>query len=77
MKQLLKASLIIITFGALLSFIPNEEKELTGKLTLNEWNVLILSVNSPDDVSANQKKAVLGKLIPQLQKQATDTTKKK
>lgn len=78
MKQILKSSLIIITFGALLSFIPNQEpKELTVHLSINEWNTVIIGLQSPDDVTVNSKKSAATKIVEQLQKQIADTTKKK
>ena len=69
----------ILAMALLISFTsnPNEEKEITGKLTISEWQILVSAVNTPDDVTANQKKVVLGKLIPQLNQQIQDTTKKK
>lgn len=72
-----KITLILLT-AFCISFIPEPDKEYGAKLTLNDWNTLILSVNSPDDVTANQKKAILSKLIPQIQSQIiADTIPKK
>jgi len=67
--------LLFILVGVLLSFIPNPEKEYSAKLSINEWQTLIAN---QDDVAPNARRAVIQKVISQIQPQIqADTTKKK
>lgn len=67
MKRLLAAFILIGITTTVISLTPNEqEKEYIVKMTLNEWNVALVAINSPDDVTANQKKFVISKISDQV-----------
>lgn len=66
-----------LTMVAILAFAPNtgQDKEYKISLTLSELNTIIAN---PDDVSVNGRKAVIQKIIMQVQPQiAADTIPKK
>lgn len=71
--------LSLLTTILILSFTTGnknktQEKEYTGKATLNEWQIILAN---PDDVPLNQRKAVIAKFVGQLQTQINDTIPKK
>ncbi len=51
-------------------------KELTVKLSLPEWNAVMETINK-SEAPYTQVVAIQNLIIPQLQKQLADTTKKK
>lgn len=64
--------LSFLAVTAILSFTPQtgQDKEYTCHLTLNEYNILISDQN---DVSVNARKAVIQKVVGQINQQLTDT----
>lgn len=77
MKKLI--ALVVTIFLLALTPPYHDERELTVKCTLQEWQVLVGIINSPDDFSQNQKKAILQRIVPQINMQlaATDSVKNK
>ena len=51
------------------------EKKITLHLTLNQIQILVTAVQSPDDVSANAKKNVLQEIISQANAALTPSKK--
>lgn len=69
-KKTLFALALILAMGMFIYLTDKpEENEYVVKLNFNEWNTLVLSINSPDDVSKNQKAAVLTKIVSQINDQ--------
>ena len=70
--------LSFLAMTTLLSLTPKtgqQDKEYTAKLSVNEWQILIAN---QDDVSANSRRAVIQKVINQIQPQIqSDTIPKK
>ena len=71
-------ALSLISIATLLIYATKQqEKEYTVTMNLKDWNVALLSINTPDDITTNQKKEVVQKIFSQLQKQLTDSLPKK
>ena len=75
-KYLFALSCIFIATLFIYQTTPTE-KEYVVKMSFQDWNLVVLSINSPDDVTKNQKAAVLTKMIAQINQQLTDTLPKK
>lgn len=57
---------------------PKPEKQYSVLLTVQEWELVVQSINNPDDITLNQKKFITNKIVPQLNRQiVADTTTKK
>jgi hypothetical protein len=54
-----------------------QEKQYTVTQSLPEWQAVLFSINNPDDISPNQRKEIVGKLVNQLNKQIQDSLPKK
>lgn len=74
----MKKVISLLAMILLLAFTPNpnqQEKEYKASLTVNDWQILI---SNPDDVPANSRRAVIQKVVNQIQGQINaDTLQKK
>lgn len=78
--QFLKKNLILLIISTvLLSFSTNQpEKKYPVEATVQDWNLAVACILSPDDVSPNQKKYIANLIVTQVNTQLPkDTTKKK
>lgn len=78
--QFLKKNLILLIISiVLLSFSTNQpEKKYPVEATVQDWNLAVACILSPDDVSQNQKKYISNLIVSQINKKIlSDTTKKK
>ena len=76
-KKTLFALSLILGMSIFIYQTTPQEKEYTVTMNIQEWNTVVLSINSPDDVTKNQKAAVLTKMVGQINKQLQDTVIKK
>jgi hypothetical protein len=79
--KLLKAITLLSLITVIISWAtinqPKEEKRDNVSLTLMEWQIVTGAIQSPDDITNNQKKLVISKIAYQVNKQLADTLKKK
>lgn len=54
-----------------------QEKQYTVTLSIQDWQTVLNAISLPDDVTVNDKKSLVNKIVPQINKQLTDTTAKK
>ena len=55
---------------------PQQDKQYTVSMTIQEWELNLRAINNPDDVTANERKHLANKIVPQLNKQLADTSAK-
>lgn len=79
-KQLLSIATVLAAIAAFSTsfYQPTVDPPLYKvSLPVAEWNIVVTAINSPDDVTVNQKKAVLVKMVEQINAQISDTASKK
>jgi uncharacterized membrane protein affecting hemolysin expression len=83
MRKLILLTLVILSVAMVAAYGFSQNKQQQPKtynvsMTLDQWNIVLLSISSPDDVTANQKKQVSELLVSQVKTQiAADTIKPK
>ena len=76
LSAILFLTLIIAVIGyAQKNEQPKAEKQYSVSLTVQEWELVVQSINNPKDITENQRSYLTNKIVPQVNKQlATDTT---
>ena len=78
-SSLLLLTVIICVLGfAQKNKKPDPEKTYPCSLTKEEWNLVVIAISNPDDVTANQKKFIATKIFNQINPQVlADSSAKK